>query len=535
MASPRVSGTLTTVYILIAITRPTNGCLKRGNSYFTFGKSDMVASVTNRLEEPASRENVLQSSTSSSKISVNRQWMVDSYGRVRLFHGWNSVQKGVPWYTEEMINETKLDLYKSWGFNVVRLGCMWSGFEPTEGWYNETYIGIMKDIVKRLEQRGIYVIMDMHQDLMSTMFGNYDGIPLWILKKFPPSPHRYPWPFRRGHFMTWTDGYLSQAIGVAFQHLYNNYGHALDRMARFWSKVATVFKDSANVLGYELINEPWAGDIYSRPFLLEPGNAGRINLAPAYDKISNAIRLVDDRTLIFYEPVTWGIFLNGEHAGSGFDRVPGGPKYSNRSVLAYHYYCWLMDVSQQHRPFTFLQRTICDQIVGPKVFPAVLRDIARTKGSSFLTEFGACEPDGHANSSATVECDFVMRLADQFLASWTYWDHAFFDEGGHVNWNVAGSFARVYARAVSGTPRAMQYNVSDYNFFFSYQPDRKISQPTEIVIPEMHYRTGFQVRTSAGTKWTFDEKERIVKVYAENNTKQTLITVVINRNSDHRN
>lgn len=520
-----VRDTLSVIVILLMSSSLTDSCLRRGILYLGIGRPSSGVTDLNSLQKQTLE---ISGSTPVSRISVKGRWMVDSHGRIRLFHGWNSVQKGVPWYTEEMRNETKLSLYKAWGFNVVRLGCMWSGFEPTEGWYNETYISIMKDIVTNLGHHGIYVILDMHQDLMSTKFGNYDGIPLWILKKFPPSPHQYPWPFHRGHFMTWTDGYLSQAVGVAFQHLYDNYANALDSMAKFWAKVASIFKDSSNILGYELINEPWAGDIYSRPYLLEPGNAGRMNLMPIYNKINKAIRNVDRQTLIFYEPVTWGVFLNGKHAGTGFDQVPGGSQYSNHSVLAYHYYCWLMDVSQQHKPFTYLQRTICDKIIGPKVFPAVLQNIRSTKGSSFLTEFGACEPDGQANSSATVECDFVMNLADQHLASWTYWDHAFFDETGHVNWNVTSSFARIYPTAISGTPKSMIYRLADFSFYFSYQPDIGISQPTEFVIPEVHYRSGFHVKTSPGTKWSFNEKDHILKVYIVGKTKHALVTVQIN-------
>ena len=45
-------------------------------------------------------------------------------------------------------------------------------------------------------------------------------------------------------------------------------------------------------IGYDLINEPWAGDIYSNPSLLLPGAAGRENIMPMYDKLNDAIRKV---------------------------------------------------------------------------------------------------------------------------------------------------------------------------------------------------------------------------------------------------
>jgi len=58
--------------------------------------------------------------------------------------------------------------------------------------------------------------------------------------------------------------------------------------------------------------------------LLLPGVAGKKNLAPLYDCLNTAIRSVDENTLIFYEPVTWSVYLNSEHGGTGFSSVPGG-------------------------------------------------------------------------------------------------------------------------------------------------------------------------------------------------------------------
>ena len=57
---------------------------------------------------------------------------------------------------------------------------------------------------------------------------------------------------------------------------------------------------------YEIINEPWAGNYFKNPKLLLPGVAGATNLQPFYDTMAKAIRSVDNDTLIFFEPVTWG-------------------------------------------------------------------------------------------------------------------------------------------------------------------------------------------------------------------------------------
>ena len=48
------------------------------------------------------------------------------------------------------------------------------------------------------------------------------------------------------------------------------------------------------VLGYELINEPYAGDVFAQPSLLVPGVADKEKLQPAYDSLAAAIRQVEN-------------------------------------------------------------------------------------------------------------------------------------------------------------------------------------------------------------------------------------------------
>ena len=54
------------------------------------------------------------------------------------------------------------------------------------------------------------------------------------------------------------------------QSLYDNEQQIQDHFAGFWAKVADYFSDNQYVLGYELLNEPWAGDVYRHPNQLEP-------------------------------------------------------------------------------------------------------------------------------------------------------------------------------------------------------------------------------------------------------------------------
>ena len=54
------------------------------------------------------------------------------------------------------------------------------------------------------------------------------------------------------------------------QSLYDNEQDIQERFTLFWSKVSKHFADNPHVLGYELLNEPWAGDIYRHIDQVEP-------------------------------------------------------------------------------------------------------------------------------------------------------------------------------------------------------------------------------------------------------------------------
>ena len=75
-------------------------------------------------------------------------WFIDNYNRVRLFHGVNSVDTSPPWYHSYLLDDTRLQQLQDWGMNVVRLGTMWSGIEPSENNFNQTYINILRVIIE---------------------------------------------------------------------------------------------------------------------------------------------------------------------------------------------------------------------------------------------------------------------------------------------------------------------------------------------------------------------------------------------------
>lgn len=113
-----------------------------------------------------------QTENNMSKIGIKDKWFIDEKNRIVLFHGINAIRKEFPWIPnkkeQDMTNDSQLLNLKKWGFNTVRLGLMWSGLIPEKNIINQTYLDQMIQIVDKLASNNIYVIIDLHQDMMSS-------------------------------------------------------------------------------------------------------------------------------------------------------------------------------------------------------------------------------------------------------------------------------------------------------------------------------------------------------------------------------
>ena len=468
-------------------------------------------------------QNLIAECSLLSKIKLKSNQFIDEYGRVMLFHGANYVNKEPPWYPVQLTNQTNLDNLKLWGFNSVRLGVMWTGLRPDIKTVNTTYLNIILKIIDDLSQRGIYVIIDLHQDMMSTKFAAYDGVPRWLIDLMPNSTFNYPWPFKK--YYLGFEAYLTDACGYAFQNLYSNTNNFQDYFSEYWTIVSKNMVNLTSVLGYEFINEPWAGDIFSKPELLIPGIAGRHNLLPFYDNIYKTIRQYDNETLVFYEPVTWGILLNGNFAGTGFDRAPGND--SDRTVLSWHYYCWLLQFNAnplKNNSYPVYDRIICDEIQREIAFESVKNDRIMIGGGSFLTEFGVCAFSMDNGTLDTTECEYVLDSADQYFTSWSYWNSKTFysEDGQNINYPIINIFSRVYPQSTAGTPTSLYYNTTTLIFIYEYEHDPSIGTPTQIYVPDFLYKNGFQVSVSNHLKYSLDKINHLVLVTLESSWNQAL-------------
>ena len=450
-------------------------------------------------------------SPSFSELFTRSNLIYDEVGRERYFHGTNIVYKEHPFHpslsgfdSQTSFVDEDMDLLRSMGHSSIRLSVPWSAVEPTRGVYNATYLAVMRALVDRAGLYGISSLIDFHQDAWSDVFcGN--GVPSWA--SVPPAlpavgfpmpiaapvssdpttgvPSRATCDEINGN--NWSMFYLTYATSSAIGAVYDDVDGLRAEFAKYWGEVAKTFASSKHVIGYELMNEPFAGNVYGNPSLLVPGVADRVKLQPMYDQVAAAIRAHDETHLVLFEGVVWEVVLPvGEEYG--FTDVPGGAeRWANKSVLAWHNSC-LNDVTPDDEYYAWKQS-----------------EMTRLNAGGWVTETGEAQLD----------------LLDAWQLNWMQWDYKWFanrtydvpglfitdpDSDGHetcvnrtsfddcLNRDAVPTWARTHAKAVAGKTVSFAYSSLTNVATLTYIPDGDIEEPTVVFVSNRWiYVNGFDV------------------------------------------
>ena len=199
-------------------------------------------------------------------VYIKDQKFKDPYGRDLNLHGINVVNKNPDTGYVGHISQEEMATFKSWGFNVVRLGIIWDGLEPEPAIYNEDYLLKIDEMIQWAAENDLYVFLDMHQDLYSVDFS--DGAPPWATIS-NDQPHV------TGNI--WSDSYLvSPAVQTAFDNFWANTpapdGVGIqDHYIQLWQHIAERYSDNTTVIGYDIMNEPFMGSAANQvmPLLLQ--------------------------------------------------------------------------------------------------------------------------------------------------------------------------------------------------------------------------------------------------------------------------
>lgn len=193
------------------------------------------------------------------------------------------------------------------GFDVVRLIVHWSALEPRRGVFDTAYLARIRRAVGWARARGIYVVLDMHQDA----WGKFIASPRDEVCA-PGAAHQQGWD-GAPRWATITDGTptcrftlreLAPAVGTAFQSLWLDREGIQGELVATWARVARAFAADPTVAGYDLLNEPNPG--------LSPGLTDVGPIAQYYARAIAAIRGAERGArggfshIAFFEPsVLW--------------------------------------------------------------------------------------------------------------------------------------------------------------------------------------------------------------------------------------
>jgi endoglycosylceramidase len=223
----------------------------------------------------------------SSPLHVDGRWIRDGAGAAVILRGVNTAGNAkVPPFRPPS-DPGVFDPLAGWGMNVVRLLFTWEAYEPSPGVYDDSYLDDYAAAVDAAHSRGLYVIVDFHQDGFSryALTGCGEGfptwtIPWWVIKSTPDNSARCSgWGalmiFDIGTHIAWAS-FHGDAIGARTRYL------------KMIERVATRLVGHDAVIGYDLMNEPWGDEA--------------TELHRLYEDAAVALRHADPTTILFVSP-----------------------------------------------------------------------------------------------------------------------------------------------------------------------------------------------------------------------------------------
>lgn len=414
------------------------------------------------------------------------RWLTDASGRVVVVHGTNLVYKLAPYYPAAAgFGDSDAAFLNRIGFTAVRVGVIWKALEPQPGVYSDAYLNHIASTVRTLARHGIVSLLDFHQDQYNEQFGG-EGFPDWSVQTdglpnthtaFPAGYETNP-ALQRAFDNFWADKLGPGGIGLQ------------ERYAAAWKHVAHRFAGNPDVLGYEIMNEPFPGSDYVSCVEATGCPASDEQLTGLERKVARAVRTVDRRTLVFQEPYVTFNFGFQDHVGALDDP---------HAVFAWHDYC--------------LTASPCSS--NATDFQNANAHIEASGEATFLTEFGA--------TTQTSELDRIVSLADQNMVPWTEWAYCVCGDptgssteglvndpskpktGSNLVTTTLESLVEPYPHLVAGTPLNWGYDDQIKSFHLTYST-RKASGSgsfpagsiTEIETPRFDYLAGYAAHARGG-------------------------------------
>ncbi len=414
-------------------------------------------------------------------ISVKDRSFIDPMGREVILSGVNLVNKSPDGDYFCALTPKVFENLRNSGFNVVRLGIIWDGLEPEPGIYDEKMFDCLDERIQWARDNGLYVLLDMHQDLYSVKFS--DGAPEWATLT-EGKPHY------TGH--VWSDSYLiSPAVQTAFDNFWKNTPASdgvgiQDHYANLWRYIAKRYAYDTLIIGYDLMNEPFPGSAANNymPAMIEayakilaasgkkipgpdelmqswsvPENRAEIlltlqdtnlykqvifstqemnrkfeqdDLSAMYQKVTQAIREVDTNHIVFLEH---SYFSNPGVPSSLIPVKDKNGKVDKKIAYAPHGYDLVVDTEAYTNASSSRVKFLFDQAEATS---------KRLNIPMLVGEWGAF---GGKNPGFANQSDEILRLFEKYKCLNMYWAYS----EGIESYPYFKMLVRSYPRATLGT------------------------------------------------------------------------------------
>lgn len=425
---------------------------------------------------------------------LTERHFLDEDGRVLILRGVNlsNVSKG-PTGLPGTVEETKADAqhFEDLGFNVVRYLIQWKNIEPQQGQYDDDYLKDVRERLDILHAHGLYVILDMHQDVYGPKF-NYNGAPEWATMDDDI-------PYVQDE-TTWAFNYLTPAVKRAFDNFwdYEKNPQLQDAYAAMWRHTAKTLLDHPAVIALDLMNEPHPGsDFNGADMLFEEQSKSvqsfdRDKLGPFYQRVINAIREVDQKHWILYEP-RYG--APGDGKASFLPTMNDPRDGTSRLAQAPHMYVFSIEVSFKYSDLAG------DQI---EAWEEHRRDeMERDNTGMFLGEFGTYTHVERYDDYMNKVVEATENLGIGYSAwAWDPYEFGMIGERDPETHRAAdGPFldiiSRPYPRAFAGVPTSFSFDPDTEHLEAKWTNDPDIQLPTEFFMArERWYKSGWAIKTS---------------------------------------
>lgn len=408
-------------------------------------------------------------------VYTDAGYFKDQQGRVLRLRGVNATGDAkVPPFIG-IREATELDVLPQWGINTLRLLFTWEAFQPnSKEEYNQAYLDYYQQVVQWAAERNLYVIVDFHQDAFSrySIKGCGEGFPAWAVH----SSIRLSEPRNDKGCESWgVQMIFDWKHHRAWHHFHRDSEGARSAYLEMVSQVVKALRSYKNVIGYEMMNEPWGTNA---------------ELSSMYHNVANAVRVQHPEAILFVAP----------HALLSSGLLKNSMDKPNLTNFAYapHFY----------DPFVIMTKIwFGNSVQNPLI--EMLNQAQQWNVPMFLGEYGAPASTVGVRGYTKNLYDWLDRYAvsgahwnytpgwhAESKDGWNYEDLSIVDDAGRLRPNFQ---LRPYPVATSGEPIELSINLKSqsHDMVYRWHNDPALGA-TEIFMPLPWQNSHYHLSSAGG-------------------------------------